>query len=158
MKKKSTKKDISGAAFELVQLLGPRARPDLAEWFGVSVATLQRYLDGSTVPPLSVLKLARLRFGGDLADLLGPAWGEVRMVGGCLALPGWRRPVGAQELRALFWKVQQLGGLQQEVERLREERRKAWEAAQASEDRAAWYRRQLRLESRLGAMLGRVWA
>lgn len=93
---------------------------------------------------------------GDLEAAFGPAWAEVRITEAGLSLPGWRRPFTAAELRSTFMRLQQMEALRMDNDRLRKDRDKAWEALQAAEDRAEYYRRQLRLESSLGAMLQRV--
>lgn len=93
---------------------------------------------------------------GDLGDVYGPAWAEVRITSAGLYLPGWRRPFTAPELRSAFFRLQQIGALEIDNRRLRKDRQKAWDALQAAENRAEYYRRQLRLESSLGAMLQRV--
>lgn len=152
MNKNSTGKAVSGASDELRALIGSQARDDLACYFGVTRPTLQRWLDGGE-PPLAVLRLARMRWGGDLADVLGKEWSEVEISAAGLRLPGWRRPFSAVELRSTFARLQQLSVIEQENARLRRERSAAWAAQEAAEDAADYYRHQLRLESRLGAML-----
>lgn len=92
----------------------------------------------------------------DLAELLGDEWAELRIGPGGLSVPGWRRPFEAGELRSMFARLQLLTTLEDENRRLRRERAAAWEAAEAAEDRAAWYRSQLRLESSCGLMLARL--
>ena len=94
----------------------------------------------------------------DLEAIYGKEWGEIQITPDGLFLPGWRRPFSPGELRSLFWQLQELTILRHEAVRLRRERQAAHEAAEAATDRAEWYRRQLRLESSLGAMLGRVTA
>jgi hypothetical protein len=92
----------------------------------------------------------------DLGDVIGPEWAEVEAGPAGLTLPGWRRPFDPGELRAMFQYCRQVELLQIENARLRKERAEAWQRAEAAEDRAEWYRQQLRLESRLGAMLVRL--
>ncbi len=151
-------KDLSGDSAELRELVGDRAREDLARFFGVSQTTLQRWLDGRVRPPAAVMRLARLRWRGDLSAVFGPAWFELSASEAGLLLPGWRRPFSPGDLRSTWARLQQLECLRLENDRLRRERAAAWQAAEAAEDAAGWYRSQLRLESRLGAMLQRIGA
>jgi hypothetical protein len=158
MKRNSERFDMSGDADELRELLGPHARGSDAEYFGVTPQTLQRWIDGQTRPPAAVMRLARLRWGGQLAAVLGGGWVDFSFAGGLLHIPGFRRGFEPGELRAAFFQLQRLPGLEHEARRLRDERERAVQAAQAAEDAAGWYRRQLLLEARMGAMLQRLGA
>lgn len=89
----------------------------------------------------------------DFETLYGKAWAEITSNEAGLFLPGWRRPFSPPELRSTFMRLQQLNVLQLENSRLRRERKQAWDALDAAEERTEWYRRQLRLESQLGLML-----
>lgn len=75
---------------------------------------------------------------------------------GLLYLAEWRRGFTVHELRALFFDCQQVRSLANEKARLERERDHADHERILAEQRAAWYRRQLVLESRLGAMLERI--
>jgi hypothetical protein len=130
-----------------------RSRPDLADFFGVSTTTLQRWLDGRTPVPLAALKLARLRWRGDLSALFGAPWAELSVNEAGLQLPGMRRPLSLADLRSVAARLAELPLLRHEVARLTKEAERAQTALERAEDAREWYRRQLRLESRLGAML-----
>lgn len=158
MKRNSKKSDLSGDSDELRELLGPVALPHLAAEFGVSKAGLQRWLDGLSKPPPAVMSLCRMRFAGDLSEILGPDWRDVRIGAGGLSLPGWRRPFSAPEVKSTFFRLQQLALFEHDNARLRRERGEAWKALQAAEEAREYYRQQLRLESRLGLMLQAVTA
>lgn len=147
------KKDVSGDCAELRELLGSLAKQTIADYYGVTRATLQGWLDGHTKPPKPALLLARLQYRGDLSEIMGKAWAEVSISQAGLLLPGWKRPFLPGELRATFMNLQRLYLLDHENIRLRAERADAWQRAEAAEDAAAYYRAQLRLESRMGAML-----
>lgn len=104
----------------------------------------------------------------DLGELLGSTWQGYRLVPGHSAatIPYqgefqhemWRRAFTAGDLRSLFWRCQQVSGLERDAARLAAEAAAAERAVQAAEARAAWYRGQLVLESRAGAMLARFMA
>lgn len=102
----------------------------------------------------------------DLGELLGSTWSGYRLAPGrhdsAIPYQGefqhdcWRRAFTAGELRALFWQCQRVSGLERETARLAAETEAAERARQEAEKCAAWYRRQLILESRFGAMLARI--
>ena len=76
---------------------------------------------------------------------------------GELHLPyGWRRGTTAGEWKALFFTSQSVRNLTHDVRRLERELARTHELLDQAEARAAYYRRQLILESRLGAMLARL--
>lgn len=92
----------------------------------------------------------------DLGQEIGKSWEDVRITPIGLSIPCFKRPFTIEELRALFWRMQTLNRLEFENVRLKKERAAAWQAQAAAEDRAEYYRRQLRLESSSGAMLARI--
>lgn len=94
----------------------------------------------------------------ELGELLGSTWDGYRLAGGGhkqgeLIHPYWRRPFTAGELNAMFYRTQQVTILEREIELLKIDRETAVEAQFAAEKQAYWFKRQLVLESRMGAML-----
>lgn len=85
-----------------------------------------------------------------------PEWEGFFFDNGHLHHPYWRRPFDAGDLKAMFYRCQQVTILEHELRRARAELERAQAAQEAAEARAEWYRHQLVLESRLGAMLGRL--
>jgi len=75
---------------------------------------------------------------------------------GLLYLAEWRRGFTVHELRALFFDCQRVRTLERELRQAVTELERASIEQSQSEARAVWYRRQLVLEARLGAMLARV--
>ena len=75
---------------------------------------------------------------------------------GLLYLNEWRRGFEPAELRALFWECQQVRSLRHENTRLERDLARAEHEKDAAESRATFYRRNLILESKLGAMLARI--
>jgi hypothetical protein len=71
-----------------------------------------------------------------------------------LYLAEWRRGFTVHELRALFFDCQQVRTLKAELRQAVTDLERVSIERSQIEARAAWYRRQLILESRLGAMLG----
>jgi hypothetical protein len=75
---------------------------------------------------------------------------------GLLYLAEWRRGFTVHELRALFFECQRVRTLERErAQAVTDLGRVSLELSRL-EARAAWYHRQLVLESRLGAMLARL--
>lgn len=75
---------------------------------------------------------------------------------GLLYLNEWRRGFEPAELRALFWECQQARSLRHENTRLERDLDRAEREKDQAEQRAAFYRRQLVIESRLGLALTRI--
>lgn len=75
---------------------------------------------------------------------------------GLLYLAEWRRGFTVHELRALFFESQRARTLEHELRQLASQAERAAVEQSRAEQRAEWYRRQLVLESKLGAMLGRL--
>lgn len=75
---------------------------------------------------------------------------------GLLYLSEWRRGFTVHELRALFFTCQEVTTLRRELDLARRERDELADRLDQVEQRCAWYRRQLVLESRLGLALLRI--
>jgi hypothetical protein len=82
----------------------------------------------------------------------GACWGN----DGLLYLAEWRRGFTVHELRALFFECQAARSLAQEVKNLTSTVEALSDQLDQAESRAGWYRSQLCLESRAGAMLARI--
>ncbi|MFT3758290.1 hypothetical protein [Thauera sp.] len=94
----------------------------------------------------------------DLAELLGSEWEGFSLAADGLQHPAWRRPFSCGELKAMFWRCQQVDILEHNLSRIELDAERATADKDAAEERADWYRRQLILESRFGAMLDRLTA
>lgn len=93
-----------------------------------------------------------------LGELLGSTWDGYCLIGtssgqGELVHPYWRRPFTAGDLNAMFYQTQRVGVVEYELSQLKKEVERATEAQFDAERQANWYRRQLVLESRMGAFL-----
>ena len=75
---------------------------------------------------------------------------------GLLYLAEWRRGFTVHELRALFFDCQRVRTLEREHRQMVTDLERAHIEQSQAEERATWYRRQLVLESRYGAMLERM--
>jgi len=84
----------------------------------------------------------------------GARWGD----DGLLYLAEWRRGFNVHELRSMFWRCQQVTSLEIDLKRATHERDDLEQRLIDAEKRAAFYRRSLILESRIGAMLTRITA
>lgn len=92
----------------------------------------------------------------DLAEQLGSEWDGFSLSVDGLQHPYWRRPFTCGDLKAMFYRSQQVTALELELQRARQAAERASAAQDAAEARAEWYRHQLTLESRYGLMLARV--
>ena len=144
---------LSGDDFELRQLIGSKSRDDIAAFFGVSTTTLQRWLDGRTRVPVAVMRLARLRWLGDLSAVFGPAWCELSIGAGGLMLPGCRVPYSPGDLRSMAARLAQVQCLTHQIEQTRKDLKRAENALEASEAAREYYRSQLKAESRHASIL-----
>jgi hypothetical protein len=82
----------------------------------------------------------------------GARWGN----DGLLYLAEWRRGFTVHELRALFFECQAARSLEREVKILTSTVESLTAERDQAIERAWWYRNQLVLESKLGAMLERI--
>lgn len=94
----------------------------------------------------------------ELGELLGSTWDGYVLVGGGheqgeFVHPYWRRGFNAGDLNAMFYQSQQVYAFEQERRLLEADLDRAVEAQFAAEKQAYWFKRQLVLESRMGAML-----
>lgn len=95
----------------------------------------------------------------DLGSLIHSDWSGFYFSGYRLFLDGYRgQGYTAGDLRAQFYQLQEIHSLRIEVSRLRRDIEAAQAEQDRAEDRASWYRRQLILESRAGAMLSSLMA
>lgn len=90
----------------------------------------------------------------DLGELINSDWDGHIIDGGRLFVPGYR---GAGytpgDLRAQFWFVQEINMARHDRDLLKAEVSTLHEQLERANERAEYYRQQLRLESRMGMML-----
>lgn len=100
----------------------------------------------------------------ELGTVLGSTWDGFRLIGGIGNDQGsflhdaWRRPFSAGDLRALFYRSQQVYQLQSEVDRLRAELDRSAAELERLESANSFYRRELKAASKLGLMFSRFTA
>lgn len=97
----------------------------------------------------------RLYINGEACALLGKDWIGHYFRDNLLYIPEWRRGLTSHEIRALFWQGQQVLSLKREIELLKQQLERRNEEIDVLEGKAAFYRRQLVLESRFGLILQR---
>ena len=98
--------------------LNPPSEADFMLWCGCSQRSARRYLSGETEIPVACERILRVVRDGILPF---PELGQVRVSAEGIFLPGWDRPFSPGELRAHFWRVQQLADLRRTVRELKEE-------------------------------------
>lgn len=122
---------------------------------GEDLKTIKQWKKGTKKVPVSAIRLLRLYIEGDASALLGKDWDGHIFRNNLLFIPEWRRGLTPGEIRALFWQVQQIWSLKREIDLLKQEIEKLGEENNVLEVRAAFYKRQLVLESRFGMILER---
>lgn len=127
----------------------------IADYLGVSIATVKRWQAGAPMPA-PAFKLLQLRYG-DLSGIIGKQWaGFTFGTDEKLYLPGWRGGFEPHAIRGMFFQVQQVKALEAQIRDLKR-REAALEAdIAAALNQALLYRRLTRLESSMGMMLDRI--
>jgi len=120
---------------------------------GEDQKVIKKWKKGTRPIPESSLRLLRLYLTDDASALLGDEWKGYRFVGNLFYVPEWRNGFAPHEIRALFWKCQQILSLQREIDLLKPELERRNEDVNNLEVKADFYRRQLVLESRFGLIL-----
>lgn len=116
-----TKNSMSVPAYradrdEWNELLGATPTPKRLADVGLSPATWLDICSGqSPFVPDACFRLARFQRYGELSELMGSAWRDFFACPEGLLFPGMKYCVPAQELRALWVRVHELGSLQTEV-------------------------------------------
>ncbi|MDO9011346.1 MAG: hypothetical protein Q7U78_06000 [Gallionella sp.] len=127
----------------------------LAEFLGVTLKTVYRWREGAPLPA-PCRRLLQIRHG-DLSGLLGDGWdGYTFGRDGKLYLPGWRGGFDPDQIRAMFFKVQQVRSLHDKIREL--ERRESMLETDLADamKKAADYRRLVNTQSKMGMMLERI--
>jgi len=122
---------------------------------GEDQKVIKKWKKGTKVIPESAVRLLRLFLNGDASALLGEEWKGYRFKDNLFYVPEWKNGFPPHEIRALFWKCQQVWSLEREIELLKRELERRNEEFDSLEVKAAFYKRQLVLESRFGMILER---
>ncbi|MDO9311166.1 MAG: hypothetical protein Q7T85_05670 [Nitrosomonas sp.] len=122
---------------------------------GEDQKVIKKWKKGTKAIPEPILRLLRLYLEGDASALLGDEWKGYRFKGNLFYVPEWKNGFSPHEIRALFWKCQQVWSLEREIELLKRELERRNEEFDNLEVKTAFYRRQLVLESRFGMILQR---
>ena len=93
----------------------------IAAFLGVSLRTLARYKRHPDKMPLACKRLLRLRMEGDLRALGGDDWEHFYITHGKLYLPEYRNGFTAHQIRGMFFRLQMIPSLQNEVKALKRE-------------------------------------
>lgn len=95
---------------------------DLAEYLGVTVQTVKRWKTGRVQLPEPCRRLLALRFEGDAAALLGQDWEGFYFQNGELFIPGWKYGLNPWQIKAMFFQVQQVRALENEIRAMQDDR------------------------------------
>ncbi|MBK8605020.1 MAG: hypothetical protein IPN87_18845 [Saprospiraceae bacterium] len=122
---------------------------------GENQQTIKQWKKGTKKVPESAIRLLKFFFNGDASAFLGKDWTGHYFRDSLLYIPEWRRGLTPHEIRALFWRGQQVSSLENEIELLKRELERRNKEIEMIEIKADFYRRQLVLESRFGLILQR---
>lgn len=108
--------------------------------------------------PDAVSKLLQIYLDGDLSALGGKDWEGFRL---CpkyhtLTIPFFHRPFEAGQIKAMFFTTQGAWADRADVKTLQIELNALRAEHEALKVRAAFYQRQVHLESKMGMMLARI--
>lgn len=120
---------------------------------GENQKTIKQWKKGTKKISESASRLLKLYILGEASALLGTDWDGHYFRNNQLYIPEWRRGLTPQEIRALFWQVQQISSLKREIGLLKKEIEKCAEEINTLEIKADFYKNQLVLESKFGMIL-----
>lgn len=151
-KKRRTKAEFSRLDFARVRL----SDVEMQRLTGATRTTVARWRTGQCPPPPAAIRLARLAYYGDLAELW-PDWAGFQIGrDGLMYLPGFKYGFRPVELGQWYRLIHERHSLEHRLRIAERDLAAAQAAQEAAEARAEWYRQQLRLEARHGLMLARV--
>lgn len=104
---------------EFRELIGWNPTPELCAYFGVTRRTLQKWMSGASPVPFAAYRLAKWRSEGQFEDVLGREWRDIWHNGRYLFIPGWRAGFSPDELRQLFYQLQDRNFYKSEVAQLK---------------------------------------
>lgn len=122
---------------------------------GENRRTIKQWKKGTKNISEPASRLLRLYILGEASALLGTDWDGHYFKDNLLYIPEWKRGLTPQEIRSLFWQVQQISSLKREINLLKKNAENYIEQINSLELKADYYKRQLILESRFGMMLQR---
>lgn len=141
----------------LLSALGRNPTRATLEWFGVTRRQFALWSKKQDVKlPIALARLIRYRQRFHLAELLGKDWEGFTAHGPALEFPGLNRALPMQELKSLWFHIQQVAFWKHRSERLENEMARNKAHQEDLERRLAFYQRQVRLEAGMGLMLARV--
>jgi len=114
---------------------------DIAAFLGVSLRTLARYKRHPDKMPLACKRLLRLRMEGDLRALGGDEWEHFYIKQGMLYLPQYRNGFTAHQINGMFFRLQMIPDLQNELKALKRE---------------LWATKKVRESERNGSRMARI--
>lgn len=98
---------------DLLSALGRSPADSTLEWFGITRRQFQSWAKKtSTRQPIALARLIRYRQRFHLAELLGKDWDGFTAHGPALEFPGLNRALPMQELKSLWFHIQQVALLE----------------------------------------------
>lgn len=123
---------------------------------GCSLTTAKRWKANPATMPDMAQRLTRYHVRGELRDLFGKEWEGFTMHKGRLFAPSWRNGFAPGEIKAMFFRVQQVRALESNVRQLERDLQRERERCEALERSNYFYRSQVMREARFGMVLERV--
>lgn len=129
----------------------------LCDYFEVNPRTLRRWKSGDAAIPGAVARLARLRYAGDVAGLLGKEWEGFRFGSdGQLYIDCWRGGFDPAQIKGMFFSVQLVKHHESTIRAQNKRIEQLEQEVMAATEAAARYRRLVSHEARLGLMIERI--
>lgn len=123
---------------------------------GCSTATAKRWKAKPDTMPDMAQRLIRYHVRGELRDLFGKDWDGFTMHKGKLFAPAWREGFTPEQIRFMFFQVQDVGYLRAQVRQLERDLQRERERCEVLERHNYFYRSQVSREARFGMMVERV--
>ncbi|MDR0735424.1 MAG: hypothetical protein LBF51_01100 [Zoogloeaceae bacterium] len=114
-RKKSPCREDEGQELDNLIAHSDMSRAAAVDFFGVSRRTLEAWITGKSRIPAAVMRLARARMGGDLSEIFGKPYDEIRASVDSLHLPGMKYPIPINELRATWLYIKQAADARAEL-------------------------------------------
>lgn len=131
---------------------------DLVRMTGCALSTARRWKAQPHTMPESARRLVGYHVCHDLAILWGKDWEHFKFIDGQLVAPFWRRGFTPREILGMFYRVQQVSGLESDVRLLKRDLERERARCEVLERDNYFYRKQVKSEARYGLMFARMFA
>lgn len=130
----------------------------IEEITGETQKVIKQWKKGTRKIPESAIRLIRLYVNGEASAILGKEWEGHFFRDNLLYIPEWKRGLSPYEIRSLFWECQLNRCLKSENKFLKQEIERRNEEIDKLQVKAAFYKKQLVLESKFGLIIEKLFA